>query len=93
MTFIKLTQTITLSPIGLAAPAAKPVLISNLQLKKTLRKKNGSPVFVAVVTEDLPNSKLEQELDKQKVSDSIKVLLREFSDVFPDDLPIGLPPE
>ena len=62
VTFKKPKKTVILHALTVAKRQATPELISNLQLKRTLNKRNGSPVFLAVITEDPPPSKLDQEL-------------------------------
>ena len=92
LTFHKPNRTVILSPIRLVEKSATPVLISNLQLKRAVNKRSGSPVFVAVITNEPPATKLQQEITKQDVPIPIRALLDEFADVFPDDLPVGMPP-
>ena len=63
-----------------------PKLLSALQVKRRLRK--GNRVMLAVVSEVKPDQPL-----TNQVEDWLKGLQTEFSDVFVDPLPPGLPPE
>ena len=63
-----------------------PKLLSALQVKRRLRK--GNRVMLAVVSEVKPDQPV-----ADQVEDWLKGLQTEFSDVFVDPLPPGLPPE
>ncbi len=74
-----------------AAKAIKSGLLSAKQMQRLMRKKNGT-FFVAFIQELQELNAVSQSESSQPQSESAKVVLTEFSDVFPSDLPSSLPP-
>ena len=86
VTFSHRGETITLAPPSDPTGTKEPIVLSALQLAKHNRR--GSPLGIALVREIQTAA---PSADKQ--SQVAVKLIKEFSDVFPDKLPPGLPPQ
>ena len=62
-------------------------VVSALQIKREVQK--GEQLYLALVTPDATTSSD----SKLSMSDNARAIISEFKDVFPDDLPSGLPPK
>ena len=76
-------------------------MVSAMQMSRMLKRKQVTQAFVGFVREvkeeeaDEKVSKSDlnsAHLQREDLPDSIKAVLKEFEDVFPEDLPIGQPP-
>ncbi len=74
-----------------AAKAIKSGLLSAKQMQRLMRKKKGT-FFVAFIQELQELNAVRPSESSQPQPESAKVILTEFSDVFPSDLPSSLPP-
>ncbi len=74
-----------------AAKTIKSGLLSAKQMQRLMRKKKGT-FSVASIQELRELNAVSQSESSQPQSESTKVILTEFSDVFPSDLPSSLPP-
>ena len=86
ITFSHRGETITLAPQPDPPGTQEPIVLSAIQLAKHVRR--GSPLGIALVREiktDTPALAKHTKITTQ--------LLKEFADVFPEQLPKGLPPQ
>ena len=77
-------------------------MVSAKQMSRILRKKPATRAFVGMVrkvTETVEEREgktqsdlYSSQLQREDIPDAIKGVLKEYSDVFPDELPVGLPP-
>ena len=78
-------------------------MISAKQMSRLLRKKPATRAFVGMirkVTETVEEREgktqsdlYSSQLQREDIPEQIKGILKEYSDVFPDELPVGLPPK
>ena len=77
-------------------------MISAKQMSRLLKKKPATPAFMGMirkVTETVEEREgktqsdlYSSQLQREDLPDQLKGILKEYADVFPDELPVGLPP-
>ena len=77
-------------------------MISAKQMSRLLKKKLATPAFMGMirkVTETVEEREgktqsdlYSSQLQREDLPDQLKGILKEYTDVFPDELPVGLPP-
>jgi hypothetical protein len=89
LTSVKFNEEVRSYDSGISCASLRNMVISKSQMRKLVKSDQASETFLAIVKMDMVN---QEQVTSSSNHKSIHRLLAEFADVFPVDLPAGLPP-